>query len=359
MRSFWSTAQSGRAAVQVPAPSLMLDDGEVERRVRLLRPMERPAIPLATMAQTHWQEADRADFARAWEAEIATVPEFTDSDLHIVTGLLLPIWKRLPNDSMRVYRLQTDDGERIIGRLVSPAWVAQAVDSEAPTLSPADAFTAVLDGRTVLQLQDGLELRRVKVMGEFRIELSGFTDGMVERLKAMGLISEIISWKLRLFVPTGATGPANPGAADGALSARPHRRQAGGVRRTPCPRKPPNWRTVSRAMPRRCAATISPTAAARAATGSSATSPTRRAAACSFACTGRRRQGRRRQMDRCRHRPAWRSPRPHRIELRSRSSGAMSSSRPAGSSGCRSPRPLRHRGPNHRTDCRRRRAGCW
>ena len=89
--------KSGRAAVQVPAPSLMLDDGEVERRVRLLRPMERTAIPLATMAQTHWKEADRAAFARAWEKELAEVPAFTDSDLHIVTGLLLPIWKRLPD----------------------------------------------------------------------------------------------------------------------------------------------------------------------------------------------------------------------------------------------------------------------
>jgi predicted RNA methylase len=199
--------QSGRAAVQVPAPSLMLDDGEVERRVRLLRPMERSAISVANMAQTHWREADPAAFAHAWEAEIATVPEFTESNVHIVTGLLLPIWKRLPNDSMRVYRLQTDDGERIIGRLVSPAWVAQAAEDDVPTLSPADAFTAVLDGRTVLQLQDGLELRRVRVTGDFRIELSGFTDGMVNRLKAIGLISEIISWKLRLFVPTGASGP--------------------------------------------------------------------------------------------------------------------------------------------------------
>jgi hypothetical protein len=88
--------------VQVPAPSLMLDDGEVERRVRLLRPMERPAISIVNMAQTHWREAERADFVQAWEAELATVPEFTDSNLHIVTGLLLPIWKRLPNDSMRV-----------------------------------------------------------------------------------------------------------------------------------------------------------------------------------------------------------------------------------------------------------------
>ena len=121
---------------------------------------------------------------------------------------LLPIWKRLPHDSKRVYRLQTDAGERIIGRLVSPAWVAQASENEVPTLSPADAFAAVLEGRTLVQLADGLELRRVRVMGEARIELSGFTEGMVERLKAMGLMSEIIAWKLRLFVPTGSSGPA-------------------------------------------------------------------------------------------------------------------------------------------------------
>ena len=200
--------QSGRAAVQVPTTSLMLDDGAVERRVRLMRPMEHPAITIADLAKTQWREADRTEFTQAWEAELAALPEFTDSTLHIVTGLLLPIWKRLPHDSKRVYRLQTDAGERIIGRLVSPAWVAQASENEVPTLSPADAFAAVLEGRTLVQLADGLELRRVRVMGEVRIELSGFTEGMVERLKAMGLMSEIIAWKLRLFVPTGSSGPA-------------------------------------------------------------------------------------------------------------------------------------------------------
>ncbi len=200
--------QSGRAAVQVPAPSLMLDDGEVERRVRLLRPMERTAMPLATLAHTHWQQADRADFAEAWERELTEIPAFADSDLHIVTGLLLPIWKRLPDDSMRVYRLQTDTGERVIGRLVGPAWVAQTVSADGVNIAPADAWSAVLDGRTILELQDGLSLRRAKVTGLFRIELCGFTDGMVDRLKAMGLISEIITWKLRLFVPTSTSGPA-------------------------------------------------------------------------------------------------------------------------------------------------------
>ncbi len=205
-------AQSGRAAVQVPAPSLMLDDGEIERRVRLLRPMERTALSLKALAQTHWQDAARDAFATAWQEEIAHVPEFSTSTFHIVTGLLLPIWRRLPEEGCRVYRLQTDDGERVIGRLVSPAWVAQVVEVEAPTLSPSDAWTALLDGRTVLELADGLQLRRVKMMGEFRIELSGFTDGMVDRLKAMRLVSEIISWRLRLFVPITANGPAILGA---------------------------------------------------------------------------------------------------------------------------------------------------
>src|SRR3546814_8547357 len=98
--------------------------------------MERPAIPLAMVAQTHWHEVDRDAFAAAWNAEIVDLPEFTDSRIHIVTGLLLPIWKRLPDEGCRVYRLQTDEGERVIGRLVSPAWVAQAVRSEEPTSEP-------------------------------------------------------------------------------------------------------------------------------------------------------------------------------------------------------------------------------
>jgi hypothetical protein len=200
--------QSGRAAVQVPAPSVMLEDGEVERRVRLIRPMEHPALPLAMMPQTQWREADRETFARAWEAELAQVPEFTDSEIHIVAGLLLPIWKRLPNESSRVYRLQTDAGERIIGRRVSPAWVATTLDADTPTLSADNAFAALMDGKTILDLSEGLQLRRVRVMGANRIELTGFADQMRDRLRAYGLFHEIISWKLRMFVPTDATGTA-------------------------------------------------------------------------------------------------------------------------------------------------------
>ena len=210
-------ARSHRAAVQVPAPSLMLDDGAVERRVRLVRHLERPSIAATALETTAWRVTDSDTFAVAWEAELAQLPEFRESTLHVVTGLLLPIWRQLPNDGGHVYRLQTDracpgagqgpasGGERVIGRQVSPAWVAAAC-ATVPELSSEDALAGLMGGRMVLHLADGLQLRRVRAMHAHRIELIGFTDAMRERLTAYGLFHEIIAWKLRMFVPTDASG---------------------------------------------------------------------------------------------------------------------------------------------------------
>jgi hypothetical protein len=198
--------RSGRAAVQVPATSLMLEDGTIEPRLRLIRPTESNTVPARMMEDTNWLEADRAAFAAAWTAELAEVPEFSESTLHIVAGLLLPIWKLLPQDETRVYRLQTDDGQRIIGRRVSPAWVATTLANDAPKLTAAQVHALVLEGKTVVRLAEGMELHRSRVMGVNRIELSGFTEAAKDRLKADGFFSEIISWKLRLFAPTDASG---------------------------------------------------------------------------------------------------------------------------------------------------------
>jgi hypothetical protein len=75
-------------------------------------------------------------------------------------------------------------------------------------LTSEQAHAALMDRRTILELAEGLQLRRARVMGANRIELSGFTDAMTDRLKADGLFGEIISWKLRMFVPTDAEGTA-------------------------------------------------------------------------------------------------------------------------------------------------------
>lgn len=116
------------------------------------------------------------------------------------------IWKRLPKESTRVYRLRTDDGEQVVGRRVSPGWVTSIIETGPPPLGPKQAWPMLLAGEVTLHLVEGLTLSRVRSMSVARIELTGFSDLGLDRLKACGLISEIISWKLRLFVPTGADG---------------------------------------------------------------------------------------------------------------------------------------------------------
>ena len=205
--------QTRRAAVQMHAASLMDDDGNVEIRTRLIRPMTRETISVERFNHSHWRKATREEFAPLWEAECARVPEFSESAFHIITGLLLPMWDRLPAQNMRVYRFETDDRERVIGRLVTPealerVYQGLGVDA-APALSHQEAWYAVIERGAVLDLAGGLQIRRSLVMIAYRVELTGFTDGMVPQLKALGLTSEIIAWRLRLFVPVAADrGPA-------------------------------------------------------------------------------------------------------------------------------------------------------
>ena len=205
--------QSQRAAVQVPAASLMHDDGTIQARTRLIRPMTRETVTLEHFEHSHWRKAIAGEFEPLWEAECAGVPEFSESSFHIITGLLLPIWDRLPAENMRVYRFETDDGERVIGRLVTPEALERVYDGlgvdGAPALSHQEAWSAVIARGAVLDLAGGLQIRRSLVMSAYRVELTGFSDGAVPQLKALGLTSEIIAWRLRLFVPTAEDrGPA-------------------------------------------------------------------------------------------------------------------------------------------------------
>ena len=214
-------AETGQAAVQIGAPALMDDDGAVIERVRFVRPAKRETHLRATLTHSPWQPCgDEATFARGWEAEIAGLPLITERLFTIVTGLLLPVWDRLGGEALgsnRVYRLQTDDGVALLGRLVPETGLArlyaafgleaEASERSAP-LTPEAAYAALCDGR-VLELASGHVLKRVRLAGCHRIELTGFNERAVTGLKALGLVSEIVAWRLRLFVPLDPTrGPA-------------------------------------------------------------------------------------------------------------------------------------------------------
>jgi hypothetical protein len=204
--------KSGRPAVQVPTRSVMLDDGSVEPRVALIRPMDEIRFELRQLAETNWEEADEEIFSAAWDAEVANLPVFSISTMHVVSGLLLPIWKLLPQDFCRVYRLETDEGERIVGRLISSEGLARLCRNfgldRTEVISAAQIWESLLGGASVVALAGDMTLRRVRVMNDYRVELNGFTDGMRDRLRSIGLFSEMIAWKLRFFIPTSDEGAA-------------------------------------------------------------------------------------------------------------------------------------------------------
>ncbi|MGR9363621.1 strawberry notch-like NTP hydrolase domain-containing protein (plasmid) [Rhizobium leguminosarum] len=197
--------KSGRPAVMVPTRSIMLDDGSIQPRVSLIRPMDELRFEVRQLEETNWEEADEQAFAIAWDTEVAAVPEFSTATMHIVSGLLLPIWKLLPQDFCRVRRLQTDDGERFVGRVIAPDRLAGLCRNfgidQTMVISPDQAWASLVDGSSIVGLAGGMTLRRVRVMNDYRVELIGFTDGMRDWLRSIGLFSEMINWKLRFFVP--------------------------------------------------------------------------------------------------------------------------------------------------------------
>jgi hypothetical protein len=204
--------KSRRPAVQLPTRSVMLDDGSVQPRVALVRPMDEIRFEVRQLEETNWEETDEESFSAAWTAEIANLPEFSVSTMHVVSGLLLPIWKLLPQDYCRVYRLETDEGERIVGRLIPLEGLSGLRRNfgldQAEVITAGQVWQSLLGGSVVVALAGNMTLRRVRVMNDYRIELSGFSDGMRDRLRSIGLFSEMIAWKVRFFIPASDDGPA-------------------------------------------------------------------------------------------------------------------------------------------------------
>ena len=201
--------QSRRAALVMDAPSRTLDDGDVQERVRLVRPAVRETMARAALEASQWRPAVEDRWRALWDAEIAGLPSHRESRFWLVAGLLLPIWDRLPDESMRVRRLLADDGEHLIGRVLGPAEVSQfrtALGLDGGLcLTAAEVHDEIMKRGASFHLSNGWKLARRRLMGAFRIEIQGPADGDTDALKRMGCVAEIVTWRTRLFAPDRAT----------------------------------------------------------------------------------------------------------------------------------------------------------
>ena len=198
-------ARSQRAAVVLPAPSRMFDDGGVQERVRLVRPATRETMAKAELDASNWRKTDEGHWRMLWKHEVGELPSHRESRFWLATGLLLPVWDRLPADNMRVRRLASDDGIALIGRVLDAEQV-QAVRTSfgldgGPAMTGPEAFEAVMQRGNALALANGWRLARRRLMGANRVEIQGPADTDLPALKRMGCSVEIVSWRTRVFVP--------------------------------------------------------------------------------------------------------------------------------------------------------------
>ena len=205
--------RSKRAAVVLPASSRMIDDGGVQERVRLIRPATGETMARAELDASNWRHADEAQWRRVWDAETAGLPSHRESRFWLATGLLLPVWDRLPEENMRVRRLTSDPGsspgqatgESLIGRVLDAEQVravrtAFGLDG-GPAMTGKEAFEAVMGRGNALALANGWRLARRRLMGADRVEIEGPADTDMAVLKRMGCTTEIVSWRTRVFAP--------------------------------------------------------------------------------------------------------------------------------------------------------------
>ena len=157
---------------------------------------------------------DMAQAEAIWGEEHDKVPKTKTRKIHLITGALLPIWDRLPQEHVRVMRLKLDTGEKLLGRLIPDKSLNGVlkklnVDKANAAYTPEQAVNAILDNGETITLANDWTLKRVKTQGMDRIEVTGETLWRFEtQLEQSGALIERISYKTRVFIPTGDDGIA-------------------------------------------------------------------------------------------------------------------------------------------------------
>ena len=199
-------ARSGRAALAELGLTTTTDDDRLVPAVRLVRPDHREVTSEKAFEESAWTEVEEPAWRAVWDAEVERTDPWRTRRLTLATGLLLPIWGKLPAKGCAVRRVRAPDGRRWLGRVLDDVQAASLKTALGLT-DIGDAWAdggrtaaTVLDRNVQLALSGGLWLKRAKVMDRWRLEVVG---GRTDRdaLVALGCFIEIIAYAPRVFVP--------------------------------------------------------------------------------------------------------------------------------------------------------------
>ncbi|MHB8139649.1 MAG: strawberry notch C-terminal domain-containing protein [Vulcanimicrobiaceae bacterium] len=147
-----------------------------------------------------------ADAEQQWNETLTTVSDTTIVAHHIVTGGLLSIYHHLPQEVAKIVAIITDDGERLLGRLLTSA-EANALTStltDTALLNERDIVDAILDHRNTATFTGSWSLRSSRFSHENRIEIAIPVWEMQNaryKLQENGCDVERVNYTLRAFLP--------------------------------------------------------------------------------------------------------------------------------------------------------------
>jgi len=208
---------TGRIVATMTGPSHFdVGSGQVFAKVRLVGPTSAKILHPLEYSRQGWMPVHYEDARKLWDAELNAPRPAAESVLHLITGALLVVWDRLPKDDELVYRLVTDDGEPLIGRVVPENKLDEVLTNLAATNVTApetivEAATA-LDRPATVKLANGWSIvSRVNAAGH-QIELH--TDGtdpasVAQELATDGLIVTTDAVGPRFFLPIDGLERAN------------------------------------------------------------------------------------------------------------------------------------------------------
>lgn len=198
--------KSGKVALRIRQRDSLLDDGTVIGRYKLIRPSRVDHIEETALQESNWIKVDDARFAELWslEAEISRTTLETDT-IFIATGLLLPVWSKIPAKMLSVVRVASADGRSILGRVVDAGdlgKICQDLGVDAPALTPDAMIASARNGAKIsVNAHDTLTLKASRVAGRQRLEIVGAHAARLNWYKAKGCYTEIIAYRTRLFIP--------------------------------------------------------------------------------------------------------------------------------------------------------------
>lgn len=199
--------RSGKVALRNNARSLLSEDGASIGRYELIRPVRREYLGRGQFGESSWEPISINAFRAGWKAEADEISATVHAEtLYIATGLLLPIWNKLPDDHCQVLRVVDEQGASVLGRAVPVSAMAEfsrklGLDITV-TISPEELIgLAERSNKPQPIAGTDMALKRALVGGTQRLELVGWEPRRLSEYKAHGCFTDIIRYQTRLFVP--------------------------------------------------------------------------------------------------------------------------------------------------------------